>query len=1528
MAPVSGRQPQGGQGQDRKRKEGRPATRGRTSSELSGGALSSSENEEDTDKEEEEEDKAGAFSNEELNTFDNIAATMSPTDRKSIKKNCDALLAKISLQNNNEVLSTEEMVSIIEDWKPKQDILCLYIRIARKLPLHFHQDSISTLLCLSKQCGYTPVEFLTKTKCLRIVPSIGRFPSSFSFKTVSNKTTNGESLDRKFVGLSVTLTLLEHAVGASSGVISRNGMRSKKPRQAVEKELDLGGTSKVSFKTMPTTEFHKKSSLMNRLWTAINHRWVSFQLVQQLFDWQGNILDNQSILVYSFMMHASCGRTRYDFLAPMVGICLRYNTRTDIESHRPRLDVLWKNPATFLSFGNSCLQRYSDKQQIEIMVETLVAIKNQFSRPTSYSRAIDMERKWLMLRAYVFFFWLKRHSHSSIRCELEKRLSTYQKKSQILTVPPATTAVEAANNTPSPSVHFGSGGEELGNPEGRDKNKQQESDQLWNIVVTRRTETAEQEQLVVGAPQEDDQQEEPVNNLLLLAATLPPATTRLLPFDPVMTRNSMLGKDWSSLQLTTQAELDRVSVSYLLIHTDSALDICEKLSTLEVYSADRLHDFRHCRVCGPPGYQPGQHLGDVVLNIGSDTEEYLDRYSRLFHVARHKSVYFKEHTKILPSTKQFGNLCKSILKYGKVDSSRANCQYRVNIGCGGQDFRQHGVPAKLVGTRFGQNLDDDEEFVRQEVLGSIGATARFLWKVSQDMQVDVGDAPLAGDSQRWIAYAKHLCEFLFIDDNVGFEDITLVISPRLTTGQETFSVSEHKDVMNDTLCGYSRTCAFNASFTLETGVWFHMQLIGNFRRVVRQHLVPFEKALQSTITNARRYIETWRANMQAVFAGVSKNTNWDPFDRSEFFLDDKLPFKQLQISAGTYSIHGEYLLTEIGLSRVTSFSMFIDSIVKHTDSLSTDQQIEIVFFASFFSNPFWFHHVMDTIDPSCFGLHPMYKIVRELYSTFGNWQGGPYNRWSPCGGRVPVVNLFGAHPTATITDLVNGTHKLVSVIKVLLGHLQWVNSLQGKGLDPMNDLPLSTILIQWESISKQIHNIVPCQFSLFRLSVFTTIAVGCNLMIPGPHLKQVAIPLKGTAAFKHLLDPSNGSIPEQYALDLVDNNIEQAVFHRKEDEVKIGDHDRFMLYLSNSMGRQQYVRDEIECLLCESHPARNLECQDWFCKGQNIFDLRDDGIASIRAYGENSTWKPIGQPRPWSFKFLQEEILVDNLHTMVYYEVNESLGQLAHALGEELRQSRNEIIFNGRHGSSESYDNPFERSMKTNPLILHQYQSANMYSQAFVKASITNHDTVMDQLKMQVLGNGEQAKHLMTESNAFESFASGSLLMDKLEQHSTTTGHMKLSCLKAGCLHQESLQDEYVFDKVTYFPGHLDKPYMDCVQFLPLSTREFYTYVGVPGDWNLRQDRDSLEAYQKWIGNLTVTEKESIEALRSNFALDACKFMKSSYVTPLVFWNKLGSILQFPSHLCYHATVIPAAVEGITHKQYRDLLILHPLHTV
>jgi hypothetical protein len=126
-------------------------------------------------------------------------------------------------------------------------------------------------------------------------------------------------------------------------------------------------------------------------------------------------------------------------------------------------------------------------------------------------------------------------------------------------------------------------------------------------------------------------------------------------------------------------------------------------------------------------------------------------------------------------------------------------------------------------------------------------------------------------------------------------------------------------------------------------------------------MVPFYSGVQAIKKHAQDYPMKWQHKMDAVF-GSSGNTvdAPTPFNRSNFYLCDNLPYEKIEIAEG---IHGEHLLTEISPSRVLSFSLFIDPLVQLKSDLCLDQRIELGFVCCFLSSPFWFDKTMtDLID--------------------------------------------------------------------------------------------------------------------------------------------------------------------------------------------------------------------------------------------------------------------------------------------------------------------------------------------------------------------------------------------------------------------------------------------------------------------------------------------------------------------------------------------------------------------------------------
>ena len=110
---------------------------------------------------------------------------------------------------NDTALTQDELIQLIRTWEPQRDIVCLYVRWSRQLRRNFNLDSIATLLCLSRQCGYTPLDFLRKVKTVSILQNQkAAYGFTFNFEVPLRQQSLHDKLNKEFIGLSVTLALL------------------------------------------------------------------------------------------------------------------------------------------------------------------------------------------------------------------------------------------------------------------------------------------------------------------------------------------------------------------------------------------------------------------------------------------------------------------------------------------------------------------------------------------------------------------------------------------------------------------------------------------------------------------------------------------------------------------------------------------------------------------------------------------------------------------------------------------------------------------------------------------------------------------------------------------------------------------------------------------------------------------------------------------------------------------------------------------------------------------------------------------------------------------------------------------------------------------------------------------------------------------------------------------------------------------------------------------------------------------------
>lgn len=346
----------------------------------------------------------------------------------------------------------------------------------------------------------------------------------------------------------------------------------------------------------------------------------------------------------------------------------------------------------------------------------------------------------------------------------------------------------------------------------------------------------------------------------------------------------------------------------------------------------------------------------------------------------------------------------------------------------------------------------------------------------------------------------------------------------------------------------------------------------NFRKVAGDFTQSFTPGAVECCHNVAHYIKVLQQNYLQKFPRGSAPT---VFDREKFFLDDCLTYECLSLrTPGTTSVGNgantislDVFRTMIGPSKILSYSMFIEPIVKASKAgLKYDQLLELVFAASLLNNPFWFYYTLmdlekkhlDACEAFKFGTHPFHDWLDATMDTFdGKWQSSIKKRYSPVGGRdeFAIPKLFGCKKFPDNRQ--TGERLLTEIVGVLLDYTEWIDNfakLAGCLSDPVVDMKLSWIREKQNLFLQRIGRICKCQFGQFRLANFTTIASGCGLLLPGKHLRHLEIPSPGSVSYKHLSTPSR------------DLKIEE-VFH-----------DRAIRSISHSLGRP-FLRDEILTLL-------------------------------------------------------------------------------------------------------------------------------------------------------------------------------------------------------------------------------------------------------------------------------------------------------------------------------------------------------------
>ena len=259
-------------------------------------------------------------------------------------------------------------------------------------------------------------------------------------------------------------------------------------------------------------------------------------------------------------------------------------------------------------------------------------------------------------------------------------------------------------------------------------------------------------------------------------------------------------------------------------------------------------------------------------------------------------------------------------------------------------------------------------------------------------------------------------------------------------------------------------------------------MIVNFRNKVGELTQPFSKGVSACNINLASYLRCLQESYRIIFLDHG-HLPPSPFDRTNFYLDDNLAYKEVNICSDLEGDHLpiviQVLLPMISPSRVFSFSMFIEPIFwLRNRGIEYYRLIKVAFYGSLLNTPYWYYHIIGTLvgrldDPNDtfkFRDNPMLDILEHTINTFGKWQTSICKRYSPAGGEVDIPKIFGVDgATGTENTVVRGRQRLDAIVNILVDYTIWIDEeLAGKGWNPEVDMPLPFIKRKMEDVLEKV----------------------------------------------------------------------------------------------------------------------------------------------------------------------------------------------------------------------------------------------------------------------------------------------------------------------------------------------------------------------------------------------------------------------------------------------------------------------------
>ena len=164
-------------------------------------------------------------------------------------------------------------------------------------------------------------------------------------------------------------------------------------------------------------EFHKTSSLQNKVTSIWLHRWIIWKIFTLFFPYKVTKKKNPgAVMAFSFQATEEA-RERFDFLQVLAGLCFKYTHLSTILSDRDKLKAIFNSSdaATIWNLGKSLIPSGDITISMQREIVTTMSYARQQVKKKMHLDAATNETQFQFLRACVFQLLLEKASYDEIR---------------------------------------------------------------------------------------------------------------------------------------------------------------------------------------------------------------------------------------------------------------------------------------------------------------------------------------------------------------------------------------------------------------------------------------------------------------------------------------------------------------------------------------------------------------------------------------------------------------------------------------------------------------------------------------------------------------------------------------------------------------------------------------------------------------------------------------------------------------------------------------------------------------------------------------------------------------------------------------------------------------------------------------------------------------------------------------------------------------------------------------------------------